>query len=156
METYLILKTLHIIGAVLFLGNIIITGWWKLMANKTRKPEVIAFAQRQVTLTDFVFTAGGSSLLFAAGIANIILYDINIMTTTWILWALILFTLSGLIWGGILIPIQIKQAREAKQFTSQSIISKEYWQREIQWYIYGTIAIFLPLISLSLMVIKPG
>ena len=156
MDTYLLLKTLHIIGAILFLGNIIITGWWKIMANRTKKPEIIAFAQRQVTLTDFVFTAGGSTLLFTAGIANIIIYDVNIMTTPWILWGLALFTLSGIIWAVILIPIQIKQALEAKQFTAQTIISQDYWRREMQWYIYGIIAIVLPLISVVLMVLKPS
>jgi len=38
---------------VAFLGNIIVTGWWKLMADRTRDPRVIAFAQRQVTTTDY-------------------------------------------------------------------------------------------------------
>ena len=155
MDTYLILKTIHIIGAVLFLGNIIITGWWKIMANRTRNPIIIAFAQRQVTLTDFVFTAGGSTILFAAGIANIIIYDINIMQTNWILWGLVLFTLSGVIWAAILIPIQIKQAREAKTFTVNTVISDAYWQREMVWYVLGMAAIILPLISLIFMVLKP-
>jgi uncharacterized membrane protein len=44
MNTYLLLKSLHILGVVLFLGNIIITGWWKAMADRTRNPVVIAFA----------------------------------------------------------------------------------------------------------------
>lgn len=155
MDTYLILKTLHIVGAVLFLGNIIITGWWKLMANQTKKPEIIAFAQRQVTLTDFVFTAGGASLLFTAGFANIQLHNIDIMQTTWILWAFGLFFLSTLIWVVILIPIQIKQAREAKLFTTDTVISSAYWKREMYWYIFGIIATILPLISLVFMVLKP-
>ena len=63
-DSYLWLKTIHLLGVVLFLGNIIITGWWKFMADKTKNPQVIAFAQRQVTLTDFVFTAGGAAILF--------------------------------------------------------------------------------------------
>ena len=71
VESYLILKTIHIIAAVLFLGNIIITGWWKIMANRTNNPVIISFAQRQVTLTDFIFTAGGSALLLITGMANI-------------------------------------------------------------------------------------
>jgi len=29
-NAYLWLKTLHVLGAVLFLGNIIVTGWWKV------------------------------------------------------------------------------------------------------------------------------
>jgi uncharacterized membrane protein len=155
METYLILKTIHIIGAILFLGNIIITGWWKFMANRTGNPVIIGFAQRQVTLTDFVFTAGGAATLLAAGITNILIYDIS-LTTNWIMWGLGLFTLSGIIWGTILIPIQIKQAREAKQFTADTVISEQYWKRELQWYIYGITATILPLINIVFMVMKPS
>ncbi|MGH8119665.1 MAG: DUF2269 family protein [Gammaproteobacteria bacterium] len=62
-DAYLTLKSLHILGAVIFLGNIIVTGWWKVMADRTKNPKVIAFAQRQVTMTDFVFTAGGAAII---------------------------------------------------------------------------------------------
>jgi uncharacterized membrane protein len=55
-ESYLFLKSLHILGIILLLGNLIVTAWWKLMANRTKNPSIIAFAQRQVTLTDFVLT----------------------------------------------------------------------------------------------------
>ena len=48
-NSYLWLKVLHIVGVVLFLGNIIVTGWWKNMADRTKNPQIIAFAQRQVT-----------------------------------------------------------------------------------------------------------
>ena len=156
MDIYLILKTVHIIAAVLFLGNIIITGWWKLMANRTNNPVIIAFAQRQVTLTDFIFTAAGSTLLLITGMANIGIHNISISGTLWIYWALALFTLSGIIWGAVLIPIQIKQAREAKLFTVQTTISAEYWRRERLWFIFGIPATILPLISIVLMVLKPS
>jgi uncharacterized membrane protein len=45
---------------VLFLGNFIITAWWKMMADRTHNPSLIAFAQRSVTVTDWLFTTGGS------------------------------------------------------------------------------------------------
>ncbi len=155
MESYLILKTIHIIAAVLFLGNIIITGWWKIMANRTNNPVIISFAQRQVTLTDFIFTAGGSALLLITGMANIGIHSISISSTLWVYWALALFTLSGIIWVAILIPLQIKQAREAKTFTPETTISPDYWRRENLWIIFGIITTLLPLISISLMVLKP-
>jgi uncharacterized membrane protein len=63
------------LGAVIFLGNIIVTGWWKVMADRTSNPFVIALAQRQVTLTDFVFTAGGAAL--ATGTGNAVLYRMD-------------------------------------------------------------------------------
>ena len=79
-STYLTLKSLHIVGAVVFLGNIIVTGWWKVMADRTRDSRIIAFAQRQVTLTDFVFTAGGVALILATG-------SVIRLLVTWIIWA---------------------------------------------------------------------
>ncbi len=63
MEPYLIYKTLHVFGAVMFVGNIAVTGWWKFMADRTLDPKIIGFAQRQVTLTDYVFTAAGIALM---------------------------------------------------------------------------------------------
>ena len=65
MDTYLLLKFLHLLGVVLFLGNIIVTGWWKSMADRTRDPKIIAFAQSQVSATDRVFTLGGIIILAA-------------------------------------------------------------------------------------------
>lgn len=58
-SSYLTLKSLHLAGVAIFLGNIVVTGWWKAMADRTRDARIIAFAQRQVTLTDWVFTAEG-------------------------------------------------------------------------------------------------
>ncbi len=156
MSTYLILKSLHIIGAILFLGNIIVTGWWKVMANKTNNPVIIGFAQRQVTLTDFVFTAGGATLLFLAGMANVGIHEMSIMNTSWILWGYILFGISGVLWVAILIPIQIKQGKEAKHFTVDTVISDAYWKRETIWLVAGIAATILPLISVVLMVLKPS
>ena len=66
-DTYTAIKLVHIAGAVLLLGNIIVTAWWKLMADRTGSAPIIAFAQRQVTLTDFAFTAVGVILLVVAG-----------------------------------------------------------------------------------------
>ena len=44
VRAYLFLKGIHILGVILLLGNIIVTAWWKIMADRTRDPRVIAFA----------------------------------------------------------------------------------------------------------------
>jgi uncharacterized membrane protein len=102
--------------------DIIVTGWWKFMADRTRDPRVIAFAQRQVTLTDFVFTGGGAALVLGAGMGNAVLHGMDYLAIRWMAWGLGLFIASGLIWILVLIPIQIKQARMAKQFESGAAI----------------------------------
>lgn len=154
-HSYLLLKSIHILGAILFLGNIIITGWWKFMADRTRDPRVIAFAQRQVTLTDFVFTAGGAALVLGAGLGNAVLHGMDYLSIRWMAWGLGLFTASGVIWVTILIPIQIKQARMARQFANQDAVPEDYWRLCRLWNIFGTLATVLPLINLYWMVYKP-
>ena len=59
-------KVVHLFGVILFLGNIIVTGVWKVLADRTGEPRVIAYAQRLVTLTDWIFTAGGVALILSA------------------------------------------------------------------------------------------
>ncbi|MGA8688715.1 MAG: DUF2269 family protein [Methyloceanibacter sp.] len=61
--SYLAFKVVHLLGVVLFLGNIIVTGVWKTLADQTREPPTIAYAQRLVTITDWVFTLGGIVLI---------------------------------------------------------------------------------------------
>ena len=78
-NSYLLLKSIHIFGVILLLGNIIVTAWWKFMADKTQNPSIIAFAQRQVILTDFVFTAPGALVAILAG--DYMAY--SSMTDTW-------------------------------------------------------------------------
>jgi uncharacterized membrane protein len=43
---YLALKLIHLLGVVLFLGNIIVTAVWKALADQTGEPRTIAYAQR--------------------------------------------------------------------------------------------------------------
>jgi uncharacterized membrane protein len=154
-NTYLVLKSVHIFGIVLLLGNLIVTAWWKLMANRTKNPSVIAFAQRQVTLTDFVFTAPGAFLAILAGDYMACSFMEDSWNTQWLVWGRLLFIASGVIWITILIPTQIKQARLARNFANSKSIPDEYWKLSKRWNIFGTIAVLLPLINIYWMVFKP-
>ena len=154
-DTYLWLKSLHLLGVVLFLGNIIITGWGKTMADRTRNPVIIAFAQRQVTLTDWIFTLGGVMLVLIGGIGNALIHDMNFLHIYWLAWGSWLFIASGVIWAVILIPVQIAQERMAKQFANGDEIPERYWQLGRLWVVFGTLATLLPMINLYWMVFKP-
>jgi uncharacterized membrane protein len=155
MDSYLVLKTLHIVGAVLFIGNIIVTGWWKVMADRTRDPRIVAFAQRQVTLTDWVFTLGGVTLVTIGGIGNTLTHDMS-QTTPWLLLGNILFGSSGVIWCAVLIPLQRKLGRMAKDFAAGGDIPAEYWRLERYWLLFGFLATVIPLAVIPVMVFKAG
>lgn len=64
---YLAFKIIHLLGVVLFLGNIIVTAVWKTLADQTREPRTIAHAQRLVSVTDWMVTLRGVVLIFVGG-----------------------------------------------------------------------------------------
>jgi uncharacterized membrane protein len=139
---------------VFFLGNIIITGWWKNMADRTKNGKIIAFAQHQVTVTDFIFTAGGAAILFVAGTVNVYIHGIQ-YSSKWLSMGSLMFTISGVIWAVILIPIQMKQAKMAKVFSETNVIPPEYWKLCMTWNIWGVIATLLPIANIYWMTFKP-
>jgi len=125
------------------------------MADRTKNPVIIAFAQRQVTLTDYIFTAGGVILILVTGIGNAVLHNMDYLSIRWLAWGYWLFILSGIIWAVILIPIQIKQAKMSKQFSKDGVIPDNYWRLSRLWIVFGTLATLLPLVNIYWMVFKP-
>lgn len=154
MHYYLILKMLHIFGVILFLGNIIVTAFWKVFADRTNDWRVIAYSQRLVTCTDIFFTSIGVLIIVVTGMLMAKHY-VNYLQIKWILWGLILFIASGVIWITVLIPIQIQLQRMTNQFKNTQVIPDKYWKLERLWMIFGVIATILPLMNLYWMVIKP-
>ncbi len=145
----------HVTGVVLFLGNIVVTAVWKLLADRTREPGVVAFAQRLVTITDVAFTATGAVLIAISG--PILADDLGgVGGPGWLTLGFLLFIASGVIWAGVLIPIQIAQSRLARRFRTEAEIPDRYWRLSRLWAIFGAVATLLPLANLYLMIVKPG
>ncbi len=154
-NAYLWLKVVHIFGVVIFLGNIIVTGWWKNMADLTKNPQIIAYAQRQVTLTDYIFTGGGVLILLVAGMTNVYLHDMS-YATKWLGHGMTIFLVSGVIWAAVLIPVQAKQAKMAREFAVSGVIPDSYWKLCTTWNLFGLLATLIPLANLYYMVFKPA
>jgi len=153
--SYEAFKVIHLFGVIVFLGNIIVTGVWKVMADRTGEPRIIAYAQRLVTLTDWIFTAGGVALILIGAYGMAAVAGLDLRGTTWLVWGQAIFAASGLIWIVILIPTQILQAREARGFADGGTIPNSYWRHGRRWVIWGTIATIIPLANLYFMVFKP-
>jgi uncharacterized membrane protein len=152
---YQLLKMLHIFGVIVFVGNIMVTALWKFMADRTREHKIIAFGQRVVSLSDFVFTGTGAVIVLVSGLLMAHSYAQNFITVKWIAWGLGLFMLSGIIWLTALIPIQIKQGQLANKFDKDGDIPEEYWRLGRLWIFLGVIATILPLINIYFMVFRP-
>jgi uncharacterized membrane protein len=146
---------LHILGVVLFLGNIIVTAVWKVLADRTKSPPVVAYAQRLVTRTDIAFTATGVILILVSG--QVLAEDLGGVFggPTWLTIGWSLFVASGVIWAAALIPIEVMQARLARQFATEAVIPERYWRLSMLWSVFGAVATILPLANLYFMVVKP-
>lgn len=146
---------LHILGVVLFVGNIVVTAVWKTLADRTREPAVVAYAQRLVTVTDLGFTATGAALIFISGRALADAYGGVFSGPLWLKVGWSLFLASGVIWVAALIPIQVAQARLARGFRDAATIPDRYWRLSMLWAVFGSVATILPLANLYFMIFKP-
>ena len=147
--------SLHVLGVVLFLGNIIVTAVWKVLADRTQSPPVVAYAQRLVTVTDIAFTATGAALIFVSGQAMADDFGGVFSGPRWLTIGWSLFIASGVIWAVILVPIQVLQARLAREFRAAPAIPDRYWRLSTLWMVFGAIATVLPLVNIYLMIFKP-
>jgi uncharacterized membrane protein len=144
-------KTLHLLGACLFIGNIIVSGFWKAMADRQDHLEVARFATRLVNLTDAVFTGLGATLLMVGGHAMVDAQ--GIANNGWILWSYVAFGLSGLLWVAVLLPIQIRQGRLLR--AASTAIPATYTRLNRIWAAVGTTATLLAMAPLVWMVARP-
>jgi uncharacterized membrane protein len=155
MTSYAAFKVIHLLGVVLFLGNIIVTAVWKTLADRTREPRVIAYAQHLVTVTDWAFTGGGVVLILIGAFGMITIAGLNPMGARWLILGQSLLVASGVIWVAVLIPTQIAQARLARGFAEGGSIPESYWRLNQRWLIWGIVATLIPLANLYVMVFKP-
>jgi uncharacterized membrane protein len=143
-------KIVHILSACLFLGNVVVSGTWAALAERTRNYEVIAFSNRMVLVTDLLFTLTGAVLVVVTGSMMADRYG-GTSATGWISWSYALISISGLIWAFVLVPIQLRQRKLLQRDKS---ITAEYLRLSRIWQIAGAIATVVPLPILYLMINK--
>lgn len=153
--TYEIAKFIHITGVVMLMGNITATAFWKVFADGTDDPRIIAFAQRLVTITDWSLTFWGVVLTMVGGYGALWIAGANPLDGRWLVWSQGLFVIAGLIWLGILVPIQIRQARAVRAFGPDTAIPDAFRRDSRRWIIWGMIST-VPLVGATwLMIAKP-
>jgi uncharacterized membrane protein len=145
-------RLLHILGAIIFLGNIIVSALWFTFAVASKKHEWFTFAAKLINLTDLAFTGPGLILLLWNAAVLVGAYG-NPLAVDWLKWALIFFALTGAAWIGVLIPLQLRFIRQ----TEAGILpwSNEHERKLLGLYnAAGGAAVSLVVLSLVKMVMK--
>jgi uncharacterized membrane protein len=154
---YLWLKLLHILAVVMFIGNITTGVFWHKHAERTRHPRLIAHAMEGIIKSDRLFTVPGVVIILATGIFAAIKGGFPLLGTGWILWTLVMFGISGLVFMFRLAPLQRKLLAFAQAgAASGSFDHAVYHRMAKQWDLWGAVATVAPLIALGLMVLKPA
>jgi uncharacterized membrane protein len=151
---YLVLKLIHILGAILFLGNITIGPFWKMHAERSGDPKKIADTFDGIIKADRYFTMPGVTIIIIFGIGAALHGGYNLITTAWIFWSLILVIISGAAFMAKVVPIQKKIYALA---SNESEFNWDVYKKLArQWDVWGSIATIAPYIAIVLMVIKPA
>jgi uncharacterized membrane protein len=151
--TYLILKSLHVLAVTLFLGNIITGVFWRFHAERSKDPKFIGHTFAGITRSDRFFTIPGVLLIIVSGVWAAIEGGLPLLRTGWILWSLVLFGISGVIFGIWLGPLQ-RQIAALAQAPGQFDWDR-YRSLVHRWDVWGALATLTPLVALALMVLKP-
>ncbi len=154
---YLWMKLLHILGVVMFVGNITTGVFWHWHAERTRNPRLLAHAMDGVIQSDRFFTVPGVVLIIATGVVAAIHAGFPLLGTPWILWALILLSVSGLVFMFRLAPLQRKLRDFAQAGAASGSFDFDAYSRlAMQWKVWGMVATLAPLLALGVMVLKPA
>jgi len=153
---YLVLKLLHVAAVIAFLGNITTGLFWHRHAARTRDPKLLAFTMGGIIRSDRIFTIPGVIGVTVAGFAAAMHAGLPLLRTPWILWAIILFSVSGIVFSVRLAPLQ-RQLRDMAAEGAQSGVFDyaRYHALTRRWELWGAVALGAPLVAFVLMVLKP-
>lgn len=154
---YPLIKLLHIAAVIAFLGNITTGLFWHAHAARSRDPGLLAHTISGIIRSDRLFTVPGVIVIVATGIAAAVYGKLPLLHTGWILWTLVLFTASGIIFTLRVAPLQRRMyAIAAAASDTVRFDIEQYHQLAVRWEVWGAAALLTPVAGLALMVLKPS
>ena len=151
---YLIIKLIHVIAAIIFLGNITLGFFWKSRAEKLNDRQRLAETFGSIIKADRLFTMPAVTVLLIFGIGSAQMYGYNLVTTGWIFWSIVLYVISGAAFMIRVVPLQKKILSLTSDENKFSV--DQYKNLSSKWNLWGTIATITPWIAVILMILKPA
>ncbi|NBD27458.1 DUF2269 family protein [Paenibacillus glycinis] len=148
------LLLLHLIGVVVFVGNIVTAAFWKVRADIGKNPVAIHAAVKSVMLADYAFTLPGLILIVVSGMLMAKQAQWPMHGMNWLTVSLLLFAVTGLIWLAVLVPLQRAMIRHSAASVESGRVTEAYKRASLQWAVFGIAATLLPIVIMYLMVSK--
>jgi uncharacterized membrane protein len=154
---YLLFKLLHITAVIAFLGNVATGLFWYEHAARARDPRLLAHVLDGVIRSDRLFTMPAVLIIVFTGVALAIQAHLPLLRTSWIVWSLVLFSISGIIFAARVAPLQRRLRALAAAGADSGVFEHErFGALARRWQLWGVAALAAPLGALVLMVVKPA
>ncbi|PXF31466.1 membrane protein [Pokkaliibacter plantistimulans] len=150
VNSYLLLKLIHILSATVIAGTGTGIAFFMLMAYRSRDIHAIRVTARLVVLADWLFTTPAVMTQLLTGLALMEVMGIR-YTSPWFYGVAALFVFIGLCW----LPVVAIQYR-LRQLSSDAEVLPDGFHRLMRWWMALGIPAFAALLVLFwLMVFKP-
>ncbi|WDD90527.1 DUF2269 domain-containing protein (plasmid) [Burkholderia sp. FERM BP-3421] len=155
MNTYLILKCVHILSSTVLFGTGIGIAFFKWITDRSGDVRAIRIVTERTVLADWIFTTPAVILqpLTGLGLAWPAGYAIG---SGWIFYAICLYLLAGCCWLPV-VWLQMRMRDIARIADAEcTTLPRQYWQYARAWFWLGVPAFSALVIVYWLMVFKPA
>ncbi len=157
MDSYLLVRLIHILSATLLFGTGLGSAFYMWRAHKSGDVRVIASVARNVVLADWLFTTPAVIIQPISGLWLVSTRGYALIEP-WILISLLLFALAGVCWLPVVwLQVQMRNLAEMAA-RGQTALDARYHRYMRVWFLLGWPAFAAVLIIFGLMVFKrvPG
>jgi uncharacterized membrane protein len=154
MTFYVLIKYLHVLGAIVILGTGSGIAFFMLMAHLSRETAFITRTAATVVVADMLFTLTAVLLQPFTGGLLMMLTDVPV-TQHWLLASLVLYALAGLFWVPVIfMQIEMRDLARAAE-AGKTALSPRYFVLFRRWVWSGIPGFGSVMIILWLMIAKP-
>jgi uncharacterized membrane protein len=139
----------HVLGVVLFLGNIVTAAFWKIRAEASGDMATVSTVVRNVMIADYIFTVPGVTLILVTGHMMAAKNGQSVFELSWLGIAYGLFIITGLLWACVLLPLQILMIKQSSISLKEGQFTQQYKSASKVWNIVGTLTIVIPVVVLN-------
>jgi uncharacterized membrane protein len=141
---------LHLFAVIVFLGNIITEIRWLYQASKTGSKDIIRFAITGIIKGDKIFTLPCVFLITVTG--SFIYSNFSLSENHWLLFALISYIFSGLVYTVKVAPLQKRMLDVVSD--KSPMLPNVYKKTYASWNFWGWVALLTSVWALALTTIR--
>lgn len=154
MNSYLLLKAIHVTSAAVLFGTGLGIAFFKWITDRTENAAAIQVVSDKVVLADWLFTLPAIVVQALTGLAlaRLLGYPLN---HGWLAWSIALFCLAGICWVPV-VWLQLRMRNLARTSAREGTsISSRYRAYARWWFSLGVPAFTAVVLVFWLMVAKP-